>query len=186
MDAHQPLFALPELHRRWKTFFALGILLVALGVVGVCASTFTTLLSVVFLGVLLLMAGGAVVAHAFSAPRWSGFFLHLLAGLLYVVVGWLCVTRPGLQAIVLTLLLAISLVVQGGMRMGAALVAHVDGRGVLFVSGLLSLLLGIMIWNQWPISGLWVIGLFVGIDLAFYGLWLVSLAQAVRHLASAA
>ncbi len=94
MDGHQPLLALTELHRRWRTFFALGLMLVGLGVVGVCASTFATLLSVVLLGMLLLVAGGALVAHAFSAPRWSGFFLQLLSGLLYLVVGWLCVTRP--------------------------------------------------------------------------------------------
>jgi len=186
MDAHQPLAALPELHRRWKTLLVLGLFLVVLGVTAVCASTFATLLSVLLLGTLLLFAGGGLVAHAFSAPRWSGFFLQLLSGLLYVVVGWLCVTRPGVQAIVLTLLLALSLVVHGGVRIGAALVAHVDGRSVLFVSGLLSLLLGIMIWNQWPVSGLWVIGLFAGIDLVFYGLWLVSLALAVRRLPTAA
>jgi uncharacterized membrane protein HdeD (DUF308 family) len=186
VDAHQPLLALPELHRHWKTFFVLGLVLVALGVVGVCASTFATLLSVVFLGTLLLIAGGGLLSHAFWAPRWSGFFLQLLSGLLYVVVGWLCVTRPGVEAIVLTLLLALSLLVQGGVRMGAALVAHMDGRGVLFLSGALSFVLGLMVWNQWPSSGLWVIGLFAGIDLIFYGLWIVALAQAVRRLPTAA
>jgi len=87
---------------------------------------------------------------------------------------------------VLTLLLALSLLVQGGVRMGAALVAHMDGRGMLFASGALTFVLGLMIWNQWPLSGLWVIGLFAGIDLIFYGLWIVSLAQAVRRLPTAA
>jgi uncharacterized membrane protein HdeD (DUF308 family) len=186
VDGHQSLAALTELHRHWKTFFALGLVLIVLGVVGVAASTFATLVSIVFLGVLLLMAGGGLLAHAFWAPRWSGFFLQLLSGLLYVVVGWLCLTRPGEQAIVLTLLLALSLLVQGGVRMGAALVAHMDGRGVLFASGALTFVLGLMIWNQWPLSGLWVIGLFAGIDLIFYGLWIVSLAQAVRRLPTAA
>lgn len=184
-EAHQPLLALTELHRHWKTFLALGIVLVALGVVGVVASTFATLLSVLFLGALLLFAGGGLVAHAFWAPRWSGFFLQLLSGLLYVVVGWLCVTRPGIEAVVLTLLLAISLIVQGGVRMGAALVAHVDGKGALFVSGALTFVLGVLVWNQWPASSLWMIGLFAGIDLIFYGLWIVSLAQAVRRLFTA-
>jgi uncharacterized membrane protein HdeD (DUF308 family) len=186
VDAHQPLLALPELHRHWKTFFALGLVLVGLGVIGIAASTFATLVSVVFLGVLLLMAGGGLLAHAFWAPRWSGFFLQLLSGLLYVVVGWLCITRPVEQAMLLTLLLALSLVVQGGVRMGAALAAHMDGRGMLFASGVLTFVLGLMIWNQWPLSGLWVIGLFAGIDLIFYGLWIVSLAQAVRRLPTAA
>jgi uncharacterized membrane protein HdeD (DUF308 family) len=61
-----------------------------------------------------------------------------------------------------------------------------DGRGWLLLSGVASLLLGIMIWAEWPVSGVWVIGLFVGIDLLFYGWWLVSLALAARHLPAAA
>ena len=186
MDGHQPLLALTELHRRWKAFLVVGIALTVLGLVLASTAVFTTLLSVLLLGVLLLIAGGAMIAHAFSAPRWSGFFLQLLSGLLYVVVGWLCVTRPGVQALVLTLFLAISLLVQGGVRIGAALAGHVDGRGVLLLSGVLTFVLGVMIWNQWPDSGLWVIGLFAGLDLAFYGLWIVSLALAVRRLPSAA
>ena len=186
MDGHQPLLALTELHRRWKTFLIVGIALAVLGLVLASASVFTTLLTVLLLGVLLLIAGGAMIAHAFTAPRWSGFFLQLLSGLLYAVVGWLCVARPGVQALVLTLVLAISLLVQGGVRIGAALAGHVDGRGVLLLSGVLTFVLGLMIWNQWPDSGLWVIGLFAGLDLAFYGLWIVSLALAVRRLPSAA
>jgi uncharacterized membrane protein HdeD (DUF308 family) len=186
MDAHQSLLALTELHRHWKTFLALGVGLIALGVVGVLASTLATLISVVFLGVLLLIAGSGLVAHAFWAPRWSGFFLQLLSGLIYGAVGWLCVSRPGVEAVVLTLLLAIVLLVQGGVRMGAALVAHIDGRGMLFFSGAITFVLGLMIWNQWPLSGTWVIGLFAGIDLIVYGVWLVSLGQAVRRLPTAA
>ena len=57
---------------------------------------------------------------------------------------------------------------------------------MLFASGVLTFVLGLMIWNQWPLSGLWVIGLFAGIDLIFYGLWIVSLALAVRRLPTAA
>jgi uncharacterized membrane protein HdeD (DUF308 family) len=186
VNGHQPLLALPELHRRWKAFLVLGIALIVLGLGLASTATVATLLSVVLLGVLLLIAGGALIAHAFSAPRWSGFFLQLLSGLLYVVVGWLCFTRPGVQAVVLTLLLAISLLVQGGVRIGAALAGHVDGRGVLLLSGVLTFVLGLMIWNEWPLSGLWVIGLFAGLDLAFYGVWIVSLALAVRRLPSAA
>ena len=53
------------------------------------------------------------------------------------------------------------------------------------MSGIITLLLGLMIWNEWPLSGVWVIGLFVGIDMFFYGGWFVSLALAVRTLGRA-
>ena len=75
-----------------------------------------------------------------------------------------------------------SLVVQGLFRLGVVLTTAVEGRDWLLLSALATLVLGIMIWRQWPSSALWVIGLFVGIDLMLYGWWLVSLALAVRRL----
>src|SRR5262245_23761194 len=185
-DAHRPLALLPEMHRSWRWFVVVGLVVSLLGLLGVAASMAMTLVSVVFLGVLLVVAGVGLAAHAMSAARWSGFFLQLLSALLYLVVGWLCITRPATQAVVLTLLLAISLVVQGTFRIVAALVARVDGRGPLLASGAITLVLGLMIWNQWPEASFWVIGLFAGIDLLFYGFWLVSIGLSVRRPAPTA
>jgi len=178
-----PLSAIEELHRRWGLFLALGIILIILGGLGILASGLVTLASVVFFGWLLIFGGAGTAIHAFWANRWSGFFLQLLSGVLYLIVGWILVARPGIGALTLTLVFAISLVVQGAFRIGAALRTRMDGWGMLLLSGIITLVLGLMIWNEWPFSGLWVIGLFVGIDLIFYGWWLVSLALSVRHLA---
>jgi len=185
LPSQLPLSAIEEPHRHWVLFFALGIILILLGGMGISASGLVTLASVVFFGWLLIIGGAAVAIHAFWAKRWSGFFLQLLPGVLYLIVGWILVTRPGIGALTLTLVLAISLVVQGAFRIGVALSTRMDGWGMLFVSGIITLVLGLMIWNEWPLSGIWVIGLFVGIDLIFYGWWLVSLALSVRHLAKA-
>jgi uncharacterized membrane protein HdeD (DUF308 family) len=185
LPSQLPLSAIEELHRHWVLFFALGIILILLGGMGISASGLVTLASVVFFGWLLIIGGAAVAIHAFWAKRWSGFFLQLLSGVLYLIVGWILVTRPGIGALTLTLVLAISLVVQGAFRIGVALSTRMDGWGMLLVSGIITLVLGLMIWNEWPLSGIWVIGLFVGIDLIFYGWWLVSLALSVRHLTKA-
>lgn len=180
-----PLAALEELHRHWIRFLILGLLLVALGTIGVVASSVLTLASVLLCGWTMLVAGGAVVAHAFWAHRWTGLFVQLIFGALSLLVGWMMVTRPELGAVSLTLLLGVSLLVQGAMRIVAALPGRADGRGWLLLSGIMSALLGIMILSQWPFSGLWVIGLFVGIDMLFYGWWLVSLALTARQLPAA-
>jgi len=185
LPSQLPLSAIEELHRHWALFFALGIILILLSGMGISAAGLVTLASVVFFGWLLIIGGAAVAIHAFWAKRWSGFFLQLLSGVLYLIVGWILVTRPGIGALTLTLVLAISLVVQGAFRIGVALSTRMDGWGMLLVSGIITLVLGLMIWNEWPLSGIWVIGLFVGIDLIFYGWWLVSLALSVRHLAKA-
>lgn len=184
--AQLPLAAVEALHRHWIWFLFLGLLLVLLGTVGIVASGLLTLASVLLLGWLLLIAGAAVVLHAFWARRWSGFFVQLVVGALNLMVGWILLTQPVAGALSLTLLLGVSLVFQGIFRTAVALTAHADGRGWLLFSGLASLILGLMIWSEWPASGVWVIGLFVGIDMLLYGWWLVSLALTVRRWPTAA
>ena len=183
--SHLPLAAIQELHRHWVFFFALGVGLMALGIVATLTVGLSTVVAVDFFGWILVIAGAGVTIHAFWARRWSGFFLQLLSGLLYLAAGWMLATHPELSAIALTLVIAISFVVQGAFRIGAALSTRIDGWGSLLASGIITLLLGLMIWNEWPLSGVWVIGLFVGIDMFFYGGWLVSLALSVRSLAKA-
>lgn len=177
-----PLGAIEELHRRRGRFVAMGVALLVLGTIGVVAAGLFTLASVLLFGWLLVIGGAATGAHAFWARRWSGFFLQLAAALLYLVVGALIVTRPEAGAIGLTLLLAAALIVQGVFRCATAFATHVERRGWLLASGAITLLLGIMIWAEWPVSGLWVIGLFVGIDMIFYGWWLVALGLLTRGL----
>jgi uncharacterized membrane protein HdeD (DUF308 family) len=183
--SHQPLGALEELHRHWALFLSVGVALMALGIVATLTAGLSTIVAVDFFGWILVIAGAGVTLHAFWAKRWSGFFLQLFSGLLYLVAGWMLATHGELSAIALTLVIAISFVVQGAFRIGAALSARIDGWDGLLVSGIITLLLGLMIWNEWPLSGVWVIGLFVGIDMFFYGGWFVSLALAVRTLGRA-
>ena len=183
--SHQPLGALEELHRHWALFLSVGVALMALGIVATLTAGLSTIVAVDFFGWILVIAGAGVTIHAFWAKRWSGFFLQLLSGLLYLVAGWMLATHGELSAIALTLVIAISFVVQGAFRIGAALSTRIDGWDGLLVSGIITLLLGLMIWNEWPLSGVWVIGLFVGIDMFFYGGWFVSLALAVRTLSRA-
>jgi uncharacterized membrane protein HdeD (DUF308 family) len=183
--SYLPLGALEELHRHWALFLSVGVALMALGIVATLTAGLSTIVAVDFFGWILVIAGGGVTIHAFWAKRWSGFFLQLFSGLLYLVAGWMLATHGELSAIALTLVIAISFVVQGAFRIGAALSTRIDGWDGLLVSGIITLLLGLMIWNEWPLSGVWVIGLFVGIDMFFYGGWFVSLALAVRTLGRA-
>jgi uncharacterized membrane protein HdeD (DUF308 family) len=171
--------------RHWGRLLAVGLALTALGFVGIVASTFFTLASVVFFGWLLSFAGAAVLLHAFSAPRWTGVLLQLAMGALNLVVGAICIWQPLEGAAALTLLIAASLMVQGVFRLASAFASSVDGRAWLVVSALVTLVLGGMIFSQWPAASLWVIGLFVGIDLLFYGSWLTSLALALRKAGAA-
>jgi uncharacterized membrane protein HdeD (DUF308 family) len=132
--AHLPFALMQDAQKHWGRLLAVGLVLSAIGAAGIVASTFLTLVSVVFFGWLLSFAGVAVLWHAFSAPRWTGVLLQLAMGALNLVVGAICIWQPLEGATALTLLIAASLMVQGVFRLAAALASNVDGRGWLVVS----------------------------------------------------
>jgi len=130
--------------------------------------------------------GGVVeAAHACSCKGWGGFFVDLLTGILYVVVGFMVVANPGVTALALTLLIAMFLVFGGIFRIAVAVVVRFQNWIWLLLHGVVNLLLGIAIWRQWPLSGLWVIGLFVGIDMLLNGWSLIMLGLAAKSLPTA-
>jgi len=170
-----------SVRKNWGWFLALGIVQIVVGTLAVSFAFTATLASVVTLGVLLLSAAGAQIVAAVLARDWGGFFLFLLLGILYTVVGFLTLQHPLLAADGLTLLLAAAYLVGGMFRIIVALVERFPSWGWVLLSGIVTLLLGIAIWAQWPYSGLWVLGLFVGIDLIVNGATWAALAVGVRN-----
>lgn len=178
------LIGAEEVRRTWGWFLALGIVLVLLGMMALGWSVLTTLVSVVVFGWFLLLAGILSVLHAFWRRRWGGFFVELFAGILYAVFGLMVVGNPAVSAVALTLLIAVFLMIGGIFRILTALAVRFHHWIWVLLNGVISLLLGVMIWSQWPVSGLWVIGLFIGIDMIFYGWSLIMLAMAVKSIPS--
>lgn len=178
-----PAYAgLEHLRQSWGWLLAAGIALIVVGFLAIGSSLITTLATVVVFGILLLVGSGVQVASAIWARRWGGFFLHLLAGILYFVAGALIIDFPLEMAVALTFLIAIMLLVGGLARIIMALVDRFPGWGWVLLNGVISFLLGIMIERRLPWSGLWVIGLFVGIEMLFSGWSWVMLALAARPL----
>lgn len=173
---------LAEVRAHWVGFLVLGILLILLGTALIVAPWVGTLASVWVLSILLIAGGIAQFVGAFWVRRWSGFFLSLLAGVLYVAVGILIFDRPITAAATLTLLIAAFLIVGGIFRIAAALTMRFESWVWSLLNGVIALLLGLMIWWQWPAASLWVIGLFVGIEVLFNGWTWVMLALGLRRL----
>jgi uncharacterized membrane protein HdeD (DUF308 family) len=174
-----------RLRKLWVCFVSLGIVLMVVGALAIGAAFITTFASVVVFGILLLSGGVVQLVNAFLARTWKGFVLHLFAGLLYLVVGGLMVEHPVQAAEGLTLMLAAAFLLGGAVRVIYALIQSFVGRGWVLVNGCTSVLLGISIWRQWPESSLWVIGLFIGIDLVFNGWLWVMLGLMVKAPAAA-
>jgi uncharacterized membrane protein HdeD (DUF308 family) len=170
-----------EIRKNWGWFLALGIVQIVAGIFAVGFAFSATLASVVTLGALLLIAAGAQTAAAIFARDWGGFFLFLLLGILYTVAGVLTLQHPLAAAEGLTLMLATAFLVGGVFRIVVALVERFPSRGWVLVNGIITVLLGIAIWRQWPDSGLWVLGMFVGIELIVTGITWSVLAVGVRN-----
>jgi uncharacterized membrane protein HdeD (DUF308 family) len=184
MTGSLPQYGLEEVHKRWIWFVLLGGLLIVLGMAAMGASVVMTLATMVLTGWLMIGGGIFQAIHAFSCKQWNGFFLDLLAGILYVVVGFLIVANPGATAVTLTLLISMFLIFGGIFRIVASIAGRFPNWIWVLLHGAISLMLGIAIWRQWPLSGLWVIGLFAGIDMVLNGFSLIMLALAAKKLPS--
>lgn len=178
------VFTNPEikkLSKNWLPFLILGSVLMVLGFLSIGASFFVTILTVAIIGVLLMIGGIMQIVNSFYTGRWSGFLMHLALGILYLVVGFMLLDAPMLNAITLTFLLSVFFIVVGLFRMFGSLSTQFPGWGWSLFSGIVTFLLGVLIYKHWPSSGLWVIGLFVGIEMVFSGWYWLMFSASLRE-----
>jgi uncharacterized membrane protein HdeD (DUF308 family) len=176
------MLGLRALEHNWGWFLALGVAEIVLGAFAIGASVLTTIVSMAVFGWLLIIGGVLSVVHAFWQKQWSGFFIDMVVGLLYTVAGLMVAGNPELAAMTFTLLIALLLVMAGAFRIAVGVTHQYAHRVWLLLNGVITLALGLLIWSQWPISGMWVIGMFIGIEMIFYGWSLVMLGMAAKDL----
>lgn len=165
---------------KWISFLLSGFLLTILGTIALSSTFWTTMVTVLFLGILLVAAGIVNVLHSFWATEWQGFFTQLIVGILSGIVGWLVLTNPAIGAASLTMLFAVFFVAAGLFKIAGALLLDIEEWGWLLVSGMVTLGLGLLILAQWPSSALWVIGMFLGIDLIVSGISFIMYSLRLR------
>src|SRR5215468_12119725 len=173
---------LNALRGNWLWFVLLGVALLVLGTVALGSVVIASLAAAVAIGVLLLLGGVAEAVGAFWCRCWSGFFLELLSGVLSIVVGLLFLRAPVGALAALTLSVASYLMVGRIFKVVSAVAYRFAAWGWSLAGGIIDVILGVMIWQEWPASALWVIGLFVGINLLFRGFHWIALGLALRSL----
>ena len=171
-----------ELKKNWAWMLSLGIVMVILGVIGLGMTVLFNEIVVMYFGFLLLFGSGVQLMQAFRAEAWKGRVWHVLIALVYIVGGIIAITEPVIAGMTLALLIAWTLIVIGVLRLFMALQMR-GAAGWLWtlLGGVLSVVLGVMIINEWPQSGLWVIGLFVAIEILFAGWSQIMIALAAKN-----
>jgi uncharacterized membrane protein HdeD (DUF308 family) len=163
---------------------ALGIIYVVAGLIALGSVVTATVASVFVVGIMMLIAGVAEVINAFQVRSWGKFFLWILLGVLYILAGFVTFENPLLAAALLTLMLGVVLVASGIMRIILAFSVK-EGTPWIWVvlSGVIELLIGLVILAHWPVSSLYILGLFLGIDLVFAGVSWIGVGLGLKNRA---
>lgn len=172
---------LSEVRGKWGWFVALGLALLVFGFIAAGNLLWATVVTVYYVGMLMIVGGAVYLAHAFQVKAWKDTIYWVLSALLYLAAGVLAFVNPQLTAKVLTLLMAWALIVSGLVRIWVAMRARQDaGWGWLLAGGIVTALAGLVFLIGWPVNSLWLLGLFLAFDLAMQGWALIGFGLALR------
>jgi len=172
------------LRRSWKALMAVGVLAIFVGCVAILVPAVASVGTAIFVGWILLFAGGFLIAAAFTAHSIGTVLLRLAWALLTAIVGLWLIVEPHNGTLTLTLVLGLYFLFMGLSRIAVAFAARGrQGAGLVGLSGVAGLLVGVLVLAELPSSADWAIGLLVGIDLIFAGWTLTSVALLGRDLA---
>ena len=176
--------AVEALRAKWGWIVALGTIYVLVGLIALYSVVMATVASVFVVGIMMLIAGVAEVINAFQVKSWGKFLLWILLGVLYILAGLVTFENPLLAAALLTLVLGAALVASGIMRIILAFNMKEGTPWIAVVfSGVVTFLLGLIILAHWPVSSLYILGLFLGIDLVFAGVGWIGVGIGLKGLA---
>lgn len=159
-----------------------GVIFALLGIGAIVAPAIAGEAVVYVIGSLLLLTGILQLFAGIKEGSWKRKVLQLSQGSIMGVAGLAVLAHPFYGLAALSLVLAIFFLIDGVWKIAASFSYRpASGWLALLASGLIAVLLGGMIWSQWPVSGLWAVGILVGVDLLTTGLALMMLALTWKH-----
>ncbi len=167
--------------RRWGWLLAFGIVQILCGAFALMVPVAATIAAAIVFGALLMVSGAFQAVHAFTIRRWQGVALHALGALLYIAAAVLFMVFPISGALTLTVIVGALLIADGVIRSALAFrIRPRDGWGWVLASGIASLIVGALLLLGWPITGLWALGVLLGVNLLFSGFINCALALTFR------
>ncbi|MCB1466475.1 MAG: HdeD family acid-resistance protein [Rhizobiaceae bacterium] len=170
-----------RLKASWIWLAILGAISLIGGILALINPFAATLAAVFLAGWTFLLFGLIQIIHAFRVRDWPGFLWSLLLGVLTVAVGVSLLFNPVSGALSLTLLVAILFLVLGAVKIMYGLsLRPVSGWGFAALSGVISVLLGVMILADYPWSATAILGVLLAIELLSNGIFLLMIALGLR------
>lgn len=175
---------LGKLRKSWVWLMTIGIFFLIIGSIAIMKSLTTTIISLYILGFVFLLIGigYSIYSFKFLWNNWAKFFQYMLLGIVYLVASVIIIRDPISSAFPLTIFIAIFYMFVGLWRTITAFQFKPPRAILELLGGVLALLFGILVWLQWPSASLWVIGLFVGIDIFLLGVYFTALSMYAKKL----
>ena len=162
---------------------ALGVVYVVAGFIALGSIVTATVASVFIVGIMMIIAGAAELINAFQIKTWGKFLVWALLGVLYIVAGFVTFENPLFAAVLLTLILGASLVASGVVRLFLAFNMKRETPWIwVALSAVITLLLGVLILARWPVNSVYILGLFLGIDLIMAGAGWIGLGLGLHRV----
>lgn len=170
-----------EISRIWRWLLSAGIMTMLAGALAILLPMVAALTVELFLGTLLVLAGGLKGAHAYRMRKYNGFTWILLDAVASLAAGILLLTFPLAGVLTLAIVMAVLFLLAGFFKCMFALNSRTSpGFNWLLLSGILSITLGVLMFSLWPEAAPTMIGVLLGIDLIFGGWWFTMLALVGR------
>ncbi|WP_193197294.1 HdeD family acid-resistance protein [Nostoc sp. MG11] len=158
-----------------------GIILIIFGIIAIAIPTISTIFAETWFAVILISSGFAKLVYATQTRDRGGFFWKLLLSGLYIATGVMLFVYPKTGILTLTLLLGSFLLTEGVFELILAFRLRPQQNWTWVLGdGIITLILGAMIWFQWPFNAPWILGTLVGVSVLFTGVSRVMLSLNTR------
>jgi len=170
-----------EINKNINGSVVTGILLTILGVIAIAIPTISTIFAETWVAVILISSGFAKLVYATQTRDQGGFVWKLLLSGLYIATGVMLFIYPQTGILTLTLLLGSFLLTEGVFELILAFRLRPQQNWTWVLGdGIITLVLGAMIWFQWPFNAPWILGTLVGVSVLFTGVSRVMLSLNTR------
>jgi uncharacterized membrane protein HdeD (DUF308 family) len=161
---------------------ALSIALIVMGILAIFAPAIASAFFTSVMGWIALISGVVMVVQSFRSKPVKGFWLNLIIGIAYAIAGLYILTNVGKAMLALTFAFGILFIAEGifTIIMGFTNRSGRSMSWLVVLNGIITLILGILVLNSWPLSALWLIGLYVGISLFLSGISILAAALSVK------
>ncbi len=171
---------------KWGWFLFAGIVFIIAGVFALMAPFVASVVVTIIVAAALIVTGVVQIFQAWSVQSWGGFIWQLIIGLVLLIGGIAIYFNPVASTFLLTLFAAAMFLAKGIFQLvlGFRLRPN-DGWGWIVAAGVISIIVGLLIWSEFPLTGVYALGILAGISLIFTGWSYIAISLAAKNAATA-